>query len=99
MAQLFTMSFLHRFIEPLEEPYTSWSDAPNHRAPVPCLSRSRDQLAFFQPVQQSSDVRVSGNHAFGNLSARKAFWCAPQDTQHVILRCGHILAFENVQQA
>ena len=58
------------------------------------FAAARNQAALLQAVEQAGNVRVSGNHAAGDLAARKPFGRAAQDSQHVVLRRRELLALE-----
>jgi len=98
VAQLLAMSCLHRFIQAAQELEPGRRDPGRHHTPVLGFPRARDQPSLFQAVKKASDVRISRDHPIRNLPAGEPSGGAAQDAQHVVLRHGKILRFENRDQ-
>ena len=63
------------------------------------LARIRDRkMLFLHAVQQAGDIRIAGNHPFGDAPAQKsaAGLCAAEDTKNVVLRGGKATGFDDL---
>jgi hypothetical protein len=72
MGKLFVVHFFHRLIQFLQEMNSLSGDAGLHYAAIFFLARTRNESARFQTIQQTRDVRITGNHARGDFAAGQA---------------------------
>ncbi|HTM16773.1 MAG TPA: hypothetical protein VL135_07710 [Terracidiphilus sp.] len=97
MAQLFPMSLLDGFIEPLQHSQTLRCDPNQHRSPVPGLTAARDQAPLFHPVEQARDIWIPRNHAIADFTATQAIRRASQDPEYIVLRGREILSLQHAR--
>src|SRR5579862_1738996 len=65
-------------------------DAGHNHTAVAGLAAARNQGAFFEPIEQSGNVRIAGNHALADLTTGQSIGSAAEDAQDVVLSWGNI---------
>jgi hypothetical protein len=72
MGKLLAVHLFDGFIQFFQELNAFIGDASLHYAAIFFLARSRDESASFQTIEQTSDVRIAGDHAGGDFTAGQA---------------------------
>lgn len=85
MSELSPMCLLYRNIEAIQHPQAILSDPGHHHPPVMRFTRTRNQFAPLESIQQARDIRIMSDHAIRNLPARQPFPSAAEDAQNVVL--------------
>ena len=79
------MRILHMFIEPREQFISLGRESSRHRPAILAFPAARDEPALFQPVEESSNVGVPGDHSVTDFATRKTVRSAAQNPQHIVL--------------
>ena len=92
------MGLLHWFVKAAEELKAAWRDSSHYCSAVFGFAAARYQFTLFQAVEQTSDIRISGDHPARDLSTKKSLRCTAQDAKHIVLRRREIFGLENSNQ-
>src|ERR1700728_2615703 len=65
------MGLLHWFVKAAEEFKAAWRDSSHYCSAVFGFAAARYQFTLFQAVEQTSDIRISGDHPARDLSTKK----------------------------
>jgi hypothetical protein len=71
VSKLFAVHFFHRLIQFFQELNSLGGDAGLHHAAILFLTRTRNEPARFQTIEQTRDVRIPRDHSRGDFAARK----------------------------
>jgi hypothetical protein len=85
VAELTSVELANRLIEAGEKVETPLGNTRKHPPPIHILPAAPDKPAFFEPVQQPRNVRLTADHAGGDLSTQKTFRRPSQDAEHIVL--------------
>ena len=96
VADLAPMEVANGAIEAGEQPESLGSDVDEDATPVGVLAAAGDEAALIEPVEETGDVGVAGDHAGGDLAAEEAVGGAAQDAEDVVLVGGEFLGLEQV---
>lgn len=99
MTDLLPMQVADRLIEAGEKAQAVGSNADLDFTAIRILATATDEAALLQPVEETGDVRIAGNHACGNLTAEQAIGCATQDTEDVVLVGRQVVFPEELSRA
>jgi hypothetical protein len=96
VSQLLVVDLLDRFIESRQQCKSFVRNSSQHHPPILGFTAARRESSFFQPVQQSCDVRIPRNHAVPNFTAGKSLRRSTQNAQDVILRRRQLFGFQQL---
>jgi hypothetical protein len=99
VADLAPMEVANGAIEAGEQPESLGSDVDEDATPVGVLAAAGDEAALIEPVEETGDVGVAGDHAGGDLAAEEAVGGAAQDAEDVVLVGGEVVVFEELRGA
>jgi hypothetical protein len=58
---------LYRFVQAGQDLESLPGHPRHHHSPVPGFAGAQDQAAFLEPIEETCDIGISGNHSAGNV--------------------------------
>jgi hypothetical protein len=99
MAQLISVQIAHRLIQPCQQSEPGRCNADKDFAAIGIFAATADEASFLEAVEETGDVRITGDHAARDLTAKKPLRRAAEDAQNVVLIRREIVFFQELGRA
>jgi hypothetical protein len=99
MTDLAPVQVADWLVEPFEQTKAVSSNADSDLAAVRIPTTTPNKAAFFEPIEETGDIRIAADHSRRDFAAKQAIGCATEDTENVVLVRREVMLFEELNGA